>query len=63
MWEVRWDGGATCTGGLDGMELTVSNTRLKASGYGLRDKEIMWMSLWESTISHTGWTVIPINYS
>ena len=61
--QVRWDGGATCTGGLDGMELTVSNTRLKASGSGLRDREIMWMSPWESTISHTGWTVIPINYS
>ena len=42
-------GVAECTGGLDGMELTVSNDMVDSLWYGLRDKEITWMSLWEPT--------------
>lgn len=32
-------------------------TQLGVSGYGLRDKEMKWMSVWESSISY------PANYT
>ena len=60
---VRWDGVAVCTGGLDGTDLQLAMPWLTASVYGLRDKEIKWMSLWEPTLSLSAWTMMPINYS